>query len=144
MWQQIIKQPEVCTSLFPPSVFYILLCSVFSEQLTLTPQLIINTLFLGMLHNVYLLYKTEHPFRHIFNAGFLPGVATLINIEVSLFLLLLLFSMNYFSPFNWRNNLGLVFSFLLPFYFAGAFFFLIDRFNQFYLYYLSTGVVALQ
>ncbi len=73
MWQQIIKQHWGIVQAFFPAFCFLCpaLFPFFSEQLTLTPQLIINTLFLGMLHNVYLLYKKEHPFRHIFNAGFL-------------------------------------------------------------------------
>ncbi len=95
-----------------------------------------------MLHNVYSAFiKPSIPSGISSNAGFLLGVATLINIEVSLYsCCCCCSSMNYFRPFNWRAIIwGWCSAFAAPFTLPVAFFFLIDRFNQFYLYYLSTG-----
>lgn len=114
-----------------PGLFYILLNSIYIEQLQLTPQLIANTFIILLLNRLCYLYESQRPLLLVFDAGILLGLGLLFDYDLIIYLPFILISVLYMTAFNLRYWLVAIFGILLPLYFLGVGFFVFDHLKEF-------------
>ncbi|MDZ4669005.1 MAG: DUF6427 family protein [bacterium] len=114
-----------------PGLFYILLNSIYPEQLQLSPQLLANTFIILLLNRLCYLYESQRPLFLVFDASVLLGLGLLLDYDLILYLPFILISVLYMTAFNIRYLLVPLFGILLPAYFLGIAFFLFDHLNDF-------------
>jgi hypothetical protein len=114
-----------------PGLFFILLNSIYPEQLQLTPQLLANTFIILLLNRLCYLYESPRPLLLVFDAGILLGLGLLFNYDLIIYLPFILISVLYMTAFNLRFWLVAIFGILLPLYFLGVGFFVFDHLKEF-------------
>lgn len=114
-----------------PSLFYVILNSIYKEQLYLSPQIISNTFFIIMVFRLCSLYENNKPILLILDCGMLLGIAILFNYDAIVFLPFILLSVVSITNFNLRYVFAAVLGILIPIYFATVLFFLFNNIQLF-------------
>lgn len=114
-----------------PGLLYVLLNSIYPEQLQFTPQLLANTFVILLLYRLCYLYESERPLFLVFDAAVLLGIGLLLDYDLIIYLPYILLSVLLMTSFNIRYWLAAIFGILIPAYFLGVYFFLTDQLNDF-------------
>lgn len=114
-----------------PGLIYVLLNSIYPEQLQLTPQLLANTFIILMLNRLCFLYESSQPLFLVFDAGMLLGLGILLDYDLIIYLPFILISVLYMTSFNLRYWLVAIFGIIIPAYFLGVLFYLTNHLNDF-------------
>jgi hypothetical protein len=115
-----------------PGLFYVWFCCAIPDFLYLSPVLLGNTFFLIALNEIFQTYKNPACADKIFNAGLWLGVASLFYFPFVFFLIVIVAGLSILRAFNLQEFLMSVVGMLLPYFFAGLYFFWINRFDLFY------------
>jgi len=119
-------------SLFP-GVFYVLLCSCFSDFLYLSPVLMANTFLILALYELLGSYKKYYSNGRIYNAGLWIGVTTLFYFSSIIFLGAVFMGFVILRAFKLKEQIGLLLGFITPFWLAGIYYFVNDNLSDFWL-----------
>lgn len=114
-----------------PGLFFILLNSIYKEQLYLSPQIISNTFFIWLIYRICFLYEFHKPLLLVFDCGFLLGLAALFNYDMAIYLPFILLAIVTITSFNLRYFFVAILGMLVPLYFLGVIFYLADNFLVF-------------
>lgn len=114
-----------------PGLFYILLNSIYPEQLLLTPQLLSNTFLILILYRLCYLYESDKPLFLVFDASIFLGIGLLFDYDLIVYLPFILLSILFMTAFQIRYWMAALVGLLLPAYFLGVFFFLNNQLNDF-------------
>jgi hypothetical protein len=112
-----------------PGFVYVVLCSVFPQQMQLTPQLIANTFLLLMLLRIFYLYESINPLLLVLDAGVYIGVGFLFHYDIIFFMPFVLISVIIFTSFNIRYILVALLGILLPVYFISVYYYVTYQFK---------------
>jgi hypothetical protein len=118
---------------FLPGLFFVLLNSLYPQQLFLSPQLIGNLFIILMFNRLCNLYQSEKPLYVVLDSGLYLGLSILFNYDTLVYLPFILISVVLMTNFNIRFLLSSIFGILLPVYLLGVLFFLNDNLNDFIL-----------
>lgn len=113
--QQIIYKESVL-----PALFFVLLNSMYTPQLMLTPQLMANTFLLLLFFRLCYLYETEKPIFPVLDAGIMLGLGLLFDTDLVIYLPFILVSILYMASFNIRYLLVALLGMVVPVYFLAA------------------------
>lgn len=114
-----------------PGLFYVLINSIYIEQLQLTPQLLSNTFVILLFNRLCYLYESEQPLFLVFESGILLGLGILFDYDLIIYLPFILLSVLYMTSFNLRFWVVAILGIIVPSYFLGVLFFLTDHLNDF-------------
>ncbi len=114
-----------------PGVFFVLINSIYPEQLVLSPQLIANSFILLMLFRLCYLYESQSPILLVFDSGVLLGIGVQFNYDLLIYLPFILFSITTMTSFNFRYLLVAIIGIIVPAYFLGVIFYLTDQLGPF-------------
>lgn len=114
-----------------PALFFVLLNSLYPQQLVLSPQILANTFIILLLYRLCYLYESKLPLLLVFDAGILLGLGLLFNYDLIIYLPFILISVLYMTSFNLRYWMVAIFGIVLPAYFLGVIFFLTNHLNDF-------------
>jgi hypothetical protein len=114
-----------------PGLFFVMLNSIYPEQLILSPQIIANTFIILMLNRLCFLYESTQPLFLVFDSGMLLGLGFLLDYDIIIYLPFILISVLYMTSFNLRYWLVAIFGIMVPIYFLGVLFFLNDHLKEF-------------
>lgn len=114
-----------------PGLFFVLLNSIYPEQLLLSPQLLANTFVILLLYRLCYLYESDRPLFLVFDAAILLGIGLLLDYDLIIYLFFILLSVMFMTSFNIRYWLAAIFGILIPSYFLGVYFFLTDQLSDF-------------
>lgn len=115
-----------------PALMYIMIAGIFPDFLSFHPLLLVNTIILFALDQLFLLYKSSSPLSPDFNSSFLFACASLIYFPVVVFFILHLLGIILLRPFNWREWMVGIIGFVLPFFFAFLWYFMNNMLIGFY------------
>ncbi|MFA9212847.1 MAG: DUF6427 family protein [Candidatus Methylacidiphilales bacterium] len=115
---------------FLPGLFFVLLNSLYPQQLFLSPQLIGNLFIILMFQRLCNLYQSEKPLYIVLDSGLYLGLSILFNYDTLVYLPFILISVVLMTYFNIRFLLASIFGILLPVYLLGVIFFLNDNLND--------------
>jgi hypothetical protein len=121
--------------LFPNSQFltgfaYLLLSSIIPEWNTVSPVLIINTIFIATLPLMTGLYHKQQVKGNLFNIGFGLGICSFIYFPSVYMLLLLIIALAMFRPVQITEWLVTIAGVITPFYFLLVYFFVWDQWDR--------------
>jgi hypothetical protein len=119
-----------------PGLFFVVLNSLYPEQMQLTPQLISNTFLILLFQRLCYLYESTNPLLIVLDAGMYLGLGILFNYDLSVFLPFILVSVVIFTSFNLRYLAVSVLGILIPLYFTAVIFYLTDNLGEL-LYYVK-------
>ncbi|NNM95419.1 MAG: hypothetical protein HKL88_08150 [Bacteroidia bacterium] len=101
-----------------PAFFYALLMSYRTTQVDFYPALAASLFLMLALGRVAESYTREKALSEAFDAGFLIGIAALLYLPASVFLIFLLIAFLIMRSIVWREPVVSLIGFLLPFMFA--------------------------
>jgi hypothetical protein len=114
-----------------PGLFYILLNSIYPEQIQLSPQLLANTFLILLFNRLCFLYESPKPLFLVFDAGMLLGLGILLDYDLIIYLPFILISVLYMTSFNLRYWLVAIIGIIVPAYFLGVLFYITDHLKDF-------------
>jgi hypothetical protein len=120
-----------------PGVFYILLASLSTSFLGLTPALMGNTFLILALGSFFGIYNDKEPAGRHFNAGFWLAIAALFYGSLFLFFFFGILTINLMRAFNIKEMLQIVSGYAVPYILLFAFFYYIGDVGESYWAYLS-------
>ena len=108
---------------------YILIIS--SSPILINPfgVLLINFILIVQLNLVLNIYGKKEPYRQIFDAAFLIGIASLFHFPVIIFIIFLWACLVLFQIFTWREWLISIIGITIPHLFAGTYFYWTGNFE---------------
>lgn len=110
-----------------PSVFFVLLSSMFAAYQSLHPLLIANLFLLLALDKALLFEKSKNHFKRYFESGFFLGLGTLFYPNIFVLIFVVWLTMIYLRTFNWREWLSSVLGLITPLMLYAGFLFLTDN-----------------
>lgn len=110
-----------------PAVFFVILNSLYPQQLFLSPQILANTFIILLLFRLCYLYESNIPLLLVFDAGIYLGIGLLLSYDLIIYLPFILISVLYMTSFNFRYWLVAIIGIILPIYFLGVIFYLTDH-----------------
>lgn len=127
-------------------VFYVLLASISTSFLGLTPALMGNTFLLLALSNFFDIYKNKEPGGKHFNAGFWLAIAALFYGSMFLFFFFGILAINLMRAFNIKEMLQMISGYLVPFIFLFTYYYAIGDVSESYWAYLisSFGIINIR
>jgi hypothetical protein len=114
-----------------PGLFFVIINSIYPQQLILSPQMIANSFLLLMLFRICYLYDSESPILLVFDIGVLLGIGLQFNYDMLVYLPFILVSIITMTSFNFRYLLVAIIGIIVPAYFLGVIFYLTDQFGPF-------------
>lgn len=114
-----------------PGLFFVLINSIYPEQLLLSPQLLANTFVILLLYRLCYLYESDRPLFLVFDASMLLGIGLLLDYDLIIYLFFILLSVMFMTSFNIRYWVAAIFGIVIPSYFLGVYFFLTDQLSDF-------------
>lgn len=115
-----------------PALMYIVISSLFTPFLVLSPPLICNFLVIWMLYKLLTLYKGIDAKSTAFDLGMIVALGSLIYLPFIYLFLVIWISLIIFKPFDWREWLSGIIGYATVFFFLGVFYYLNDRLSQLY------------
>ncbi|MEO5910808.1 MAG: DUF6427 family protein [Pelobium sp.] len=119
-------------STFLPALCYVLLTSIFSPFLVLSPPLICNFFLLFILHKILTENRQPDAVSTMFDLGMVVAIGTLFYFPFVLFVLFLWSSLIILRPFNWREWVSALVGYLTIVFFLGVYYFWNGRLLDFY------------
>ena len=113
-----------------PALFFILLFGMIPSFLTFNPVLVVNSIFIFILGNLFKLYKNPAPLPLIFNTTFLVGICTLFYLPSISLILLIAIGIFILKTFAWRDWLVGFIGLILPFFFTFVYYFWYDSLDE--------------
>lgn len=127
----VIYQHQVLTKKsWLPALIFVVLSACTPGLLWLHPQLIAGLFLLGMLHLLLGTYRMDKSFGAVFNAGFLLGMATMFYLPSIVFLLFAIIVLILLRPFIWREWIIFIIGLMIPWLYAGVWFFWNDQLKE--------------
>lgn len=117
-----------------PGLMYIVCMGIFPGFIGFHPVLLVNSLLLFVMDNLFGMYKKPSAMSNIFNAAFLLGLATLIYVPSIILYLLLLTGIVLLRPYAWRDWVVSLIGLALPFFFISIYFLWIEQLQEFWAY----------
>lgn len=114
-----------------PAFFFVIINSIYPQQLVLSPQMIANSFLLLMLFRICYLYESESPILLVFDSGVLLGIGLQFNYDMLVYLPFILLSIITMTSFNFRYLLVAIIGIIVPAYFLGVIFYLTDQLGPF-------------
>ncbi len=114
-----------------PGLLFVLLNSLYAEQMVLTPQLIANTFLLLLIQKLFYLYESKKPLYLVLDAGMYLGIGILFNYDMINYLPFILISVVAMTSFNIRYFIVAIIGIFIPIYFTVALFYLSNHLNDF-------------
>ena len=105
------------------AAIYVITLSSNSDLTQPLGILITNFILIILLNIVLNIYGRKEPFRHVFDAGFLIGLASMIYFPVVYFILFVWIALMLYQIFTWREWVIPVIGLSIPYLFAGTYFF---------------------
>ena len=102
---------------FLPGMSYLLVTSLLQDWNHFSAPLLINFIMIWAWYRMIELYNNTRPVTSIFNIGLLTGLATLLYVPATAFLLLVLFALIIMRPFRIQEWLVGFLGFTSPYYF---------------------------
>jgi hypothetical protein len=115
-----------------PALMYIVITSLFTPFLVLSPPLICNFLIIWMLYKLLTLYKGTDAKSTAFDVGMIVALGSLIYLPFIYLFLAVWISLIIFKPFDWREWISGIIGYATVFFFLAVFYYLNDRLGQFY------------
>ena len=114
-----------------PGLFFVLINSLYPQQLFLSPQILANTFVILLLYRLCYLYESNTPLLLVFDAGIFLGIGLLFSYDLIIYLPFILISVLYMTSFNLRYWMVAIFGIILPIYFLGVIFYLSNHLKDF-------------
>jgi hypothetical protein len=114
-------------NIYSSGFLYVVLMSFFHSFYHLNSILIVQTLLIIVIREVLLIQQQEGDQKHVFNGAFLLGVTSCINPPSSIYLLTFFVSIWSLKSFQPKDFLLITVGALLPFMYAGSYYFLNDK-----------------
>ena len=114
-----------------PGLFFILVASFLPEFVQFSALYIILIFMLLVARQVFAIYRVNKASDYLVNIGLLIGVASLFYFSATIFLIWAMFGINSMRSLTVKEAIGLVIGFLIPYIFAGTWFFWNDNFGYF-------------
>ncbi len=137
--QKLLQKPNYLTAMS-----YILVTSLFTEWNNLSAPLIINSIMIWVLAQLCKLHNHSQPKSILFNIGLAVGVNAFFYFPSLSFLILIIVGLSITRAFRIREWLMILLGTLTPFYFAAAYFFLTEKWEQVQLPFLKLTVPHLK
>lgn len=115
-----------------PGLFFILVSSILPEFIRLSPIHFINILLLLAIREIYSTYRIGDAATRIVNLGLLTGLASLFYFSSILFLVWAIAGLNIMRSLKLNEVFMLLSGFVIPYIFAGTWYFWYDNFAFFY------------
>lgn len=126
----VVKHTILEKDSFLPALLFVLLNSLYPQQMFLNPQLIGNVFIILMFQRLCNLYEAEKPLYIVLDSGLYLGMAVLFNYDTLVYLPFILISVILMTYFNIRFILATIFGIILPIYLLGVMFFMMDTLND--------------
>ncbi len=101
-------------NMYVSSLIYVVLMSFFESFYGLNGLVIAHTFFILAIYQLFKLQQNEDGRKHIFNAAFFAGVATIVHPPLIIIFPFLYFMVWTIRPFVWRESLLLGIGFSIP------------------------------
>ncbi|MDB5030933.1 DUF6427 family protein [Mucilaginibacter sp.] len=124
---------------FLPALMYIILTTLFTPFLILSPPLICNFLVIWMLYKLFSLYKTDDAKSTAYDLGMIVAIGSLIYFPFIYFFLTIWIALIIFKPFNWREWGAGIMGYITVFLFLAVFYYLKGNINVFYTIWVPLG-----
>ncbi|MDB4925761.1 DUF6427 family protein [Mucilaginibacter sp.] len=124
---------------FLPALMYIILTTLFTPFLILSPPLICNFLVIWMLYKLFSLYKTDDAKSTAYDLGMIVAIGSLIYFPFIYFFLTIWIALIIFKPFNWREWVAGIMGYITIFFFLAVFYYLKGNLNVFYTIWVPLG-----
>lgn len=111
-----------------PGLFFVIISSIYKEQLFLSSQIISNTFMVILFYRICYLYDHPKPLLPVFDSGVLLGLALLFNYKLIMFLPFILMGIVVITSFNLRYIFIAIIGIITPLYFLALIFYLADSF----------------
>ncbi len=122
-----------------PALMYVTASGLFTPFLTLSAPLICNFLVIWMLFKLFELYKGDDAKSTAFDLGMIVAIGSLIYLPFIYLFLVIWIALSIFKPFNWREWVAGIIGYATIFFFLAVFYYLTNRFSQFYDIWLPLG-----
>jgi len=117
---------------FLPALMYIVLASMLTPFLVLSPTLICNFLLIWMVEKFLSIYRRTDITSLVFDIGLIIALGTLFYFPFILFLLMIWIGLLIFRPFNWREWVAGWVGFLTVYVILFILYLWTDKLNLFY------------
>ncbi len=109
------------------AAFYILITC--SAPILVRPHIIIiiNFLMIILLNTMFSILGKNEPYRQVFDASFLVGIAALFYFPAIFFIIFIWLCFVVYQIFSWREWTISVLAFVIPFLFVGTYYFWTDQ-----------------
>jgi len=122
---RLIERNQLLTA----AVYILILSS--SPVLTNPPGMLITCFIMIIQLNIVLnIYGKKEPYRNVFDAGLLIGIASLIHFPTIVFILFLWSCLVLYQIFTWREWLISIISISIPHLFSGTYFYWMGTFKS--------------
>ncbi|MCK9202960.1 MAG: DUF6427 family protein [Bacteroidales bacterium] len=110
------------------SLIFLILLSIFPDQLTLTPLLPALFFILFVLHHLLIIYSKPEHFDRVFAAGFFTALASLFYLPVLIWFGFIIVSFLLFRSGKWREWIASTIGLLTPYIYLAIYYFWNDEF----------------
>ena len=115
-----------------PSLLYLVLMSSCPSLLTLHPVLFANFFLIIAVGRILTIFRQENIFSHVFDTGFLIGIASLFYFPAILLFPFVWISLTILRPFVWREWVIPLMGLVVPYLFVGVYYFWYDELDSFW------------
>ncbi|WP_353136334.1 DUF6427 family protein [Pseudopedobacter sp.] len=132
LFNRILNEYNIINKVtFIPALIYVVVSSVFTPFLFLSPPLICNFFLLFLLFRILASYKDSSQISTMFDLGMVTAIATVIYFPFVLFLLTLWIALIIFRPFNWREWGAVLIGYLVIIFFLAVYYFWNNQLSNF-------------
>ena len=123
-----------------PALLYVLIVALLPPFLWFHPLLFVNSILIFALDKIFSLYKNQNVLSMDFDSCLLLSLSALFYLPAIVLFLIYILAIIILRPFSWRDWVVGVMGFVLPFFFAFTYYFLIDGLQGFYERVFITGI----
>ena len=114
-----------------PGLFFILVASFLPEFVQFSALHIALIFLLLAIQQLFLTYRVSKASDYLVNIGLLIGIASLFYFSTAIFLVWAMFGINSMRSLAFKDAIALIIGFLVPYIFAGTWFFWNDNVGYF-------------
>jgi len=119
----VLRHRLMITPNYLAAFVYIIMMSLLPDFLMLHPFIIANTFFIFAMTEIVITYKEAKPALHIFNIGFLIGLASWFYLPFLIFYFFFSLALLIMRSYNLIERGQLLFGFITPFWMIGIYLF---------------------
>jgi len=123
MNQQFILLPDRS---YLPALFYVLIISGYLPLQRITPQLVAVFFLILAIIQVFKTYRNDSQWLRYFDGGLLISIASLFDINMVYYLLIIWIAFLILRPFRGREWLVSILGFIIPYFFVAAYFYIFE------------------